>query len=68
MSGRSLTRSSIGSRTRHRVRVQFFGDVSFNRIQPHHRRRNTRELEHVIGDADFGFAENWISKGDINSE
>jgi hypothetical protein len=48
--------------------VQFLGNVSFNRIQPHHRRRNTRELEYVTGGDDFGFAEDWISKGDINAE
>jgi hypothetical protein len=33
--------------------VQFIGDVSFNRIQPYHRRCNTREPEHIIGADSF---------------
>ncbi len=60
--------ASIGARTWHRVCMQLLGDVGLNRIQPHHRRCNTGELEHIIGGDGFRLPKYGIAECDINAE
>lgn len=52
----------------HRIRVEFFGDVRFNRIDPQRWWLDPRKSEDVACDKAFGLAEDWITKGDVDSE
>ena len=45
-----------------RVRVELFGDVRLDRIQPQHRRRDAGAGEDTLGNYDFGFAEDRVTE------
>ena len=60
--------TGVGPRARHRVGVEFLGDVGFYRVHAHRWWRDTSKAQRVVGDDDLGLTEDRIAERDVDAE
>lgn len=65
---RKVFHAGVRAGTRHRVGMQLFRDVGFDRIKPQDGRRNASEVEYISRSDNVGLSKDRISKGDIDAE